>query len=222
MNLVFYGGGDAEDNLYLDEQLLSIPSKSAKLQMTFIPSSSYQSEYEFEDFVKQYSKFKVKRFLKLSLDEHFSSSMEEAVLKSDIIFLGGGNTYYFLFWLRKTKFLNKLTEWVKAGGILSGLSAGAIIMTRNIHLAGIPDFDRDINEDNLKNFKAMNLCRFEFFPHYKNSKRYDDALIEYSQNKKHPIYASKDGSGVIRSTNELRFIGQNYCFFQGKKTTLIK
>lgn len=222
MNLVFYGGGDAEDNFHLDEQLLNIPSRKTNLQMTFIPSSSYQSEFEFEDFVDQYSKFKVKRFLKLSLDEHFSLSMQEAVLRSDIIFLGGGNTYYFLFWLKKTKFLNKLIEWVKAGGVLSGLSAGAIIMTRNIHLAGIPDFDRDINEDNMKNFKAMNLCRFEFFPHYRNSKRYDEALVDYSKNKKHPIYASKDGSGIILSTNELRFVGQNYCFFDGKKVTLIK
>ena len=222
MNLVFYGGGDAEDNLHLDEQLLSIPKTSTNLQMTYIPSSSYQSDFEFEEFVNQYSKFKVKRFLKLSLDEHFSLAMQEAVLRSDIIFLGGGNTYYFLFWLKKTRFLSLLSAWARNGGILSGLSAGAIIMTKNIHLAGIPDFDRDINEDNMKNFKAMNLCRFEFFPHYKNSKRYDQALLDYSKNIKRPVYASKDGSGVILSQNELRFIGQNYCFFDGKKITLAK
>lgn len=222
MNLVFYGGGDAEDNLYLDEQMLSMLKNRSNLQMTYIPSSSYLSEYEFEDFINQYSKFKVTKFLKLNLDEHFSLSMQEAVLRSDIIFLGGGNTYYFLFWLKKTKFLSLLSNWVKSGGVLSGLSAGAIIMTRNIHLAGIPDFDRDINEDNLKNFKAMNLTRFEFFPHYRNSKRYDQALLEYSEGLKYPIYASKDGSGIIVSKDELRFIGLNYCFFGGKKITLTK
>lgn len=222
MNLVFYGGGDAEDNTYLDEQMFSLLKKKNNIQMTFIPSSSYLSDYEFDEFIKQYKKFKVKKFLKLDIDEHFSRSMQEAVLKSDIIFLGGGNTYYFLFWLRKTKFLQLLSQWVRNGGILSGLSAGAIIMTRNIHLAGIPDFDRDINEDNMKNFKAMNLSRFEFFPHYRNSKRYDQALLEYSRDKQHPIYASKDGSGVILSENELRFIGNNYCFFDGKKLTLFK
>ena len=49
MNLVFYGGGDAEDNLHLDEQLFSIPKTSTNLQMTYIPSSSYQSDFEFEE-----------------------------------------------------------------------------------------------------------------------------------------------------------------------------
>ena len=222
MNLAFYGGGDHNDNLSLDKELIGLVGKKKNIQMTYIPSSGYLSDTEYKQFIKHYSRFQIKKFITIHIDEHFSSVLKEAVLKSDIIFLGGGNTYYFLYWLRKTKFLGLLKKWVKSGGVLAGLSAGGIIMSPNINTAGMPDFDRDENEDGLKNLKSLGLVDFEFFPHYRNSKRYDDILIKYSKKLGKPLYAAKDGSGIIVSSNGLKFIGQNYQFFQGKKVTLSK
>ncbi len=222
MNLAFYGGGDHLDNLALDKELISLSKRPNNLQMTYIPSSNYQADIEFHEFIKHYSRFQIKKFLTINLDEYFSPILEKAILRSDIIYLGGGNTYYFLYWLRKTKFLSSLKQWVDAGGVLAGLSAGAIIMAPKITTAGMPDFDRDENEINLKNLKSMGLVQFEFFPHYRNSKRYDEALIKYSRELDYPLYASKDGSGIIVSSNQLKFIGYNYAFIGGKKVTLSK
>lgn len=222
MNLAFYGGGDHLDNLDLDKELIKFLGRKKKPQVTYIPSSGYLADIEFREFTKHYSRFKITNFLTLNIDEYFSPVLQRAVLQSDIIYLGGGNTYHFLYWLRKTKFLNLLKAWVHSGGVLVGLSAGAIIMGPNINTAGMPDFDRDENEDNLKNLKSMGLVDFEFFPHYKNSKRYDEVLLKYSRKITTPIYASKDGSGIIVSTNQINFIGHNYAFIKGKKVTLSK
>ena len=55
--------------------------------------------------------FNVEKISK-KLDMSNKSFLEE-VLKSDVIHLGGGNTYYFLKHLRKSKMLGVLKKYVK-------------------------------------------------------------------------------------------------------------
>ena len=95
MKLVFYGGGDSKDNVPVDKSLIRMIDKKSPL-FTYIPSSSIDSDIEFVEFVKQYKKYKVKRFLTYPLDTLSDDVLTEQVFKSDVIHLGGGNTYYFL------------------------------------------------------------------------------------------------------------------------------
>ena len=60
------------------------------------------------------------------------------LLKSDLIFLGGGNTFYFLKHLKSTGLIDELKTFAANGGVLCGLSAGAIIMTPHVHTASFP------------------------------------------------------------------------------------
>ena len=94
-------------------------------------------------------------------------------------------------------------------------------MTPNINTAGFPDFDCDDNYMKLKNWKALNLVPFEFFPHYVNSKRYMEELRSYSKTTKFPVYAIPDGSGIVVKDTEIRFVGRPYCFINGKKIRMI-
>ena len=216
MKLVFYGGGDSNDNIQVDKSLIKMVDKESPL-FTFIPSCSIDADIEFLDFVKQYKKFKVKRFLTFPLDTITDDVLLEQVFKSDVIHLGGGNTYYFLKTLRKRKLMSEFKKFVKRGGILTGLSAGAILMTPQIDTASFPEFDKDDNDCNIRNFKSLNLVDFEFFPHYKNSKRYDMELIKHSKTTASPVYACYDGSGIIVNSGELQFVGKVYVFINGKK-----
>lgn len=219
MKLVFYSGGHEEENTLLDQQLLKLVGKEDPL-ITFIPSCSYESELYFKEFIEQYQRFGVKRFLHFPIDIPYDDILLNEVLKSDVIHLGGGNTFYFIKHLKKTGMLSRLKSFVKEGGILTGLSAGAIIMSPRIDTASFPEFDCDENADNVRSFKAMNLVHFEFFPHYKNSKRYDKELLRYSKQRAIPLYACPDGSGIIVDHENVTFSGKTYCFFQGKKTMI--
>ena len=216
MKLVFYSGGDFEDNFELDKLTLSLCEKENP-KITFIPSWSYESEYDFRHFVDQFSRHGVTQFLHFPVDIPFDETLFREAFKSDIIHLDGGNTYYFLKSLRKAGMLKLLKEFVSNGGILTGLSAGGIIMTPNISTAGFPDFDKDDNEVKISNFKSMNLVKFEFFPHYKNSSRYDKDLIIHSKKINVPIYALPDGSGIVIEDHSIKFHGPCYCFFKGQK-----
>lgn len=216
MKLAFYSGGFDYENPTLDKHLIQVLDRKDP-QVTFVPSSSYLSHMEFKRFVGQYKRFGVKKFLHFPIDVPFTEVLKSEVFNSDLIHLGGGNTFYFLKHLRRCRLMKKLREFVHEGGMLSGLSAGAILMTRSVETASFPDFDRDENEEGVTNFKGLGLVNFEFFPHYKNSMRYDQALLKHSLRTHNPIYASVDGSGLVVAHGQRRFVGKNFCFFQGKK-----
>jgi dipeptidase E len=219
MKLVFYSGGDEVQNSCIDKSFVDLIGKKNPL-VTFIPSSSYLAEQEFKTFIRHYSKYKIKKFLHFPVDIPFDQTLLNEVFKSDAIHLGGGNTFYFLNSLRRNNLIFQLKKFVERGGILTGLSAGAILMTENIETAGYPEFDRDENEVGLKNLSSLNLVDFLFFPHFRNSLRYDSAFKRFSKSKKKNIYACPDGSGVVVNGDEIRFLGRVFVFSQGCKITI--
>ncbi len=219
MKLAFYSGGDEYENHNLDIECLELIDSSDPT-FTFIPSSSYDGENEFREFVKQYKFFGVNRFIYFPIDVPQDKVLLSEVFSSDFIHLGGGNTYHFLKCLRQRSLIPFLTEFALGGGVLCGLSAGAILMTPNISTAGYPHFDRDENEDGIKNFKGMNLVKFEFFPHYRNSPRYDKELIKESKKASLPIFAVPDGSGILKEEDKLTLVGKVWCFHKGVKVLL--
>lgn len=219
MNLVLYSGGDEKENEPLDQAFLELLKKPNPV-VTFIPSSSYLSEQEFKTFVRHYSKYKITRFIHFPIDVPFDQILFQEVMRSDAIHLAGGNTFYFLNSLRKTKLLPQLKAFAKNGGLLTGLSAGAIMMTENIQMAGFPEFDRDENTVNISNLSALNLVDFLFFPHFKNSARYDSEFKKYTKTCSKVMYACPDGAGIVVRDNEIRFIGKCFAFSQGHKFSI--
>ena len=116
--------------------------------------------------------------------------------------------------------LAKLRQFVRLGGVLTGMSAGGILMNPTIASAGYPSFDKDANEENIKNLNALNLVKFEFYPHYRNSPRYDRHLSDRSKNISHPVYACPDEGGIAIEEDKMTFVGRCGIFFQGKKYSL--
>lgn len=219
MKLVLYSGGSEEDNNYLNQRALDLTEvKSPKLAL--IPSSSYDAEDDFKFFVKEFSELGVQRFMLFCVDTPYTKTLLNELLKSDLIFLGGGNTFYFLKHLKKSGMFKHFKKFLKRGGVLCGLSAGAIVLTPHVHTATFPHFDRDENPWDMKNLSAMRLANFEFFPHYKNSSRYDAELLFHSKKSKIPLYACPDGGGIIVENNQISFCGKCHQFYQGKKLTL--
>lgn len=216
MKLVLYSGGNEKENKSLDKAFLDLLGKKNPV-ITFIPSSSYLSEQEFKAFVRHYSGYKITRFIHFPIDVPFDKILFQEVMRSDAIHLAGGNTFYFLHSLRKSKLLSQLKTFVKNGGVLTGLSAGAILMTQDVEMAAYPDFDRDENTVGISNLEALKLLDFCFFPHFKNSARYDVVFKKYTKLKGKVIYACPDGAGIVVNGEEIRFVGKCYAYSEGHK-----
>lgn len=223
VKLIFYSGGAESENRLLDDILIKQFCHTSDPLMTFIPACSFDAQIDFRDFVVHYQKnYRVKRFLYFPIDVPIDRTLKREVLKSHIIHIGGGNTFYLLKYLRSSGFDKELKIFVKKGGILTGLSAGAIVMTPNITTASFPSFDCDENIENLVNLAAMNLCNFEFFPHYKNSARYKKELLKYSYKINHPLWACPDGSGIAFANQQFTFVGKAFGFYQGRAFNILK
>lgn len=219
MKLVLYGGGHEEENLHLDAEAIRLANVEDP-RVTYIPSCSYDSEIDFIAFVQNYRKLGLTRFIHFPIDVPYDQVLLGEAFSSDIIHLSGGNTYYFLKYLRKTGILSMLKKFVKDGGVLTGMSAGGILMTPDIATAGYPKFDCDQNDEKVKNLKALNIVPFDFFPHYKNSARYEKELVVQSKKIKRPVYAVPDHSGIVVEGNSMKFVGKTVCFHEGQKVPL--
>jgi dipeptidase E len=221
--LVLYSGGKTSKNHRIHQAMAQLASKRGRtsLSLTYIPFCSDDAEIYFQRAVRRYQKFGFKKFTCLPVDQSPNPALLSRALKSDVIYLAGGNTFYFLKHLRKSGLISELKKFVKEGGVLAGLSAGAIILTPHIHLAGYPDFDADENDVNLKNLRSLDLARFEFFPHYESTSRLDTALKRYSATTPFPIIACPDGSGLVLNGDQKTLVGESWIFSEGKKIAFI-
>ncbi len=220
MKLVFYSGGSLKENAELDREFLRLFGNGRKKRLpkiTYIPSSSEDLAEDFREFAEQYRRLGVKEIECLPVDRELKPADLRRALASDAIYLGGGNTFYFLHHLRRTKMLSKLKLFVKQGGVLMGLSAGGIMMTPSIKTAEVPSMEADENEVHLKDYRSIALVDFEFSPHYTGERRSDLELKKYSKRVKRPVYACDDGTGIIVNNGKLTFVGKVQAFINGEK-----
>lgn len=185
-------------------------------RLTFVASCYESADYYFEEFSERFGRFGFTNLHLLHLDRQVSASKIERALSSDLIYLSGGNTFYFLDSMHRTKFLPKLHEFVEKGGILAGNSAGAIIMTPEISTASYPEDDRDENDVGLEDWDALGLVNFEYYPHYDHSRYYKRVLTRASMESPHVIYAVTDGSGICINGPAISFFGEVYAYYNGE------
>jgi dipeptidase E len=229
--LVLYSGGQDKRNALIHESLLNLALRRQSgrqrdgIRMTYIPYAEEGAGAFYQRFVRRYRSFGGTHFEfvapddpSLQTDRKAFRHAEKTLLESDIVYLSGGNTFYYLHYLRKSGLLDVLRRFAAKGGVLAGLSAGGIIMTPHIGLAGYPDFDRDDNAVNLtkRNEKALGLVDFEFFPHYSNSPRYREAMQHYSGETGVPLYACRDGSGLVIEGDCFTAHGEVWLFDRGQ------
>ena len=103
--------------------------------------------------MRRYAPFGIVDFLCLDLEQNPTRTQIREALKSEIVYLAGGNTFFFLHHLKRLGMLPLLRAFVRRGGVYAGLSAGALIMTPTIELAGIRGLDPDDNEIGLRDLE---------------------------------------------------------------------
>ena len=221
MKLVLYSGGQEPSNRLIHHALFQLVNPKRNKSMTYIPFCQDRSDFFFKKAIKRYQGVGFKRFHCLPVDVPFTRSDLNKAFESDVIYLAGGNTFYFLHHLRKSGLIPLLKQFVESGGVLAGLSAGAIILTPTIRIAGPPLPVPDDNDVKLNNLRSLGLVRFEFYPHYISTPKANHAILEYSRSTQSPIFACPDGSGITINENRMTFIEKVILFSGGKKVDIL-
>lgn len=192
----------------VDEALLRLLT-SKKAKIGYIPSRSDSQRKYFQRTREWYAKFGITDLLYFDIDQEFDGAKIDELMVCDAIHLSGGNTYYFLDALQRKGLLSYLRTFVEKGGVLIGVSAGSIIMSKTIAVTQIDDdLGGDQNEVGLEDLTALGFVDFEFFPHFdKASVEIERRLKEYSQRVGSVIYACGDGDGIVIDGDNIQFFG---------------
>ena len=189
----------------VDKELIALLGKSSPV-IGYIPSNADPPRKYYKERQAYYSRMEMDLQVYFELDKEYQPNLLESLLSCDGIHLSGGNTYYFLYWLRKRKMLEPLRRYVEQGGVLIGVSAGSILMSPDISICPLY-----INEpiEVETDFSSLNLVDFAFAPHYRSIRMSTNmsALQEYSRNHQIVVYACQDSGGIVVREEDVTCIG---------------
>lgn len=154
------------------DKILSIINKNPhNLRLLFIPTAANIND-DKSCVIKDKNKLKSLGFqiIELDISNTKSDDIKKAVSDIDVLYVCGGNTFYLLQELRKTRFDKILKELINSNIIYIGSSAGSAVLCPTIeYLKEIDDYKLATE---LKSFKGLNIVDFLLFPHY------DDKMLK--------------------------------------------
>lgn len=128
------------------EELVGKPAKDTKV--AFIPTAANSERDDKEWLINDLYRIKQQGYY-VDLIELTALSLDDlmkALDDKDVIFVGGGNTFYLSYWLQKSGLFKQLPELLKTK-VYAGISAGSMIMGESLVLSSQAQKDPKAFED---------------------------------------------------------------------------
>ena len=112
----------------------------------------------------------------------------------DVVYVCGGNTFLYLYGIRRTGMDKAITKFAKSGGLYYGISAGSIVAGPDIaFIAPLdnPSLVRSLSTVKLTHVKGLGLTNIAIAPHY-NKKEYISIIDGFQAKSKFPIMPLTD------------------------------
>ena len=213
--IVAIGGGEIGrpgfpvETTSIDKEIIFLSGKK-KPKLLFIPTASSDSESYFEVVKKHFGKrlgcdVDVLYLIKEKLSK---KEIEDKILKSDIIYVGGGNTLKMMKVWRKLGIDKMLLKARDKGIVLSGVSAGAICWFS----FGLSDSLLFLNKNApMIKVRGLGFVKFLFCPHYDFEKQRELELKKMME--------KTTGIAVaVENCCAIEIINNNYRVISSKKT----
>ncbi|MGI8386232.1 Type 1 glutamine amidotransferase-like domain-containing protein [Robertmurraya sp. P23] len=169
----------------------------------YIPSQTDRERIYYNKSKPFFSSIGINNFVYFDVDEEYDERRMDELLRCDGVYLSGGNTFSFLERLKTRGMIENIQRMVEAGKPLIGVSAGAIMMSDTINMAGFVDN----NAIGLEDLCGLQLVPFEFMPHWGKHQSQLAQLRDYSSRTGKKIYACFDGSGIIVTEGKVEGYG---------------
>lgn len=157
----------------------------------FIPTASHDSMPYYNTFHKMYTGvFNIKTDVALTVyGEMNMEKIKDKFLKSDFIYVGGGDTVYMLRHWKQTGLLDLIRDAYERGVILCGLSAGAICWFEKMYT------DSELVNADAKYsvYDGLGWLKGEISPHYNHRMLDFDEILRYNNTCS---YALEDNSAI--------------------------
>lgn len=188
-----------------DELLKIIPKSPTNLTVAFIPTGADLSEDPWYMLADRKTLVDLGfRVIDLPLKGKLKTEVKEVLDQADIIFVGGGNTFYLLDEANKSGFSELVPDYVNKGVIYVGGSAGSYIACPTIEAAGWMNADRNVV--NITDLTAMNLIPYIIKAHYSPEKT--EAIKTAIQNCKYEIKILTDKQALLAIDDNYQIVGE--------------
>lgn len=190
--------------------LVGLPND--KVHIAFIPTAANVEEGDKRWLIDDYSNIRKQNY-------GFIDIVDISVLPKDIwhyrikranvIFVGGGNTFYLLSWLKKSGLEKILPELLKTR-VYVGISAGSMVPTVNLRMS---TSQKSYSEKvfPLKNDEGLGLVNFHIRPHL-NSEHFPklrvDNIKEIAKEIPEPVYAIDDNTAIVVIDNKIDVVSE--------------
>lgn len=211
-------------NPSIENALEGLVGKSRdETHIAFVPTAAFQAgrltpdsfDWLADDIyrIKEYCQF----IDIISLMDVNKNELNKRLKDSDVIFVGGGNTFYLSYCMEKSGMFDMLPELLKTR-VYAGISAGSMITTPTLRTASeaINNREKFVDEEyeelgpkGRALARTANLVDFVVRPHF-NSKYFPkisgDFLKKIAQDIDVPLYAIDDDSAIKVIDGEIEVI----------------
>jgi len=190
----------------MDQVVSLLPKKPSDLKVAFVPIAAdpYDESPWMDMDREKLREFGFKTF-DLDLKNKSENHVRDSLKNADVVFVGGGNTFYLLQKMRESDADRAIKDFVDNSGIYIGVSAGSVVAGPDISL--VKDFDNP-DAAQLDSSKGLRLVDFAVLPHYgkdKYGQLHDQVMKQYGQ--KYEIVPVTDEQFVYVSDNKSQIIG---------------
>ena len=208
MKLLLTSGGVTNDSIA--QALEDLVGKQPKdIKIAFIPTAANLDRSSKEWLIRDEYRL-IERGYEVDIIELTAvktPALKQALEAADVIFLGGGNTFYLSYWLEKSGLADMLPELLETR-VYAGISAGSIVAGSSLvlssHALNNPQAFQDQDYDELgpegeSSGFTLKFVDLIFRPHL-NSRFFTSARIDLLEEKvkglSSDVYALDDDSAL--------------------------
>jgi dipeptidase E len=183
MKLLLTSGGISNSSIAIAlEKLVQKPRSEIKI--AFIPTAVHVEKGNKDWFLKQFSDLLKYEFTWVDIVDISADSFDwkPRLEEADVIYVGGGNTFYLLDEVRRSGFDTWIKEHIE-NKVYVGGSAGSIIATPSIGLASVEPSDENVT--GVTDLTGLNFVKFELSPH-------TPSMIPHEANEKYAASISNE------------------------------
>ena len=204
--IVAIAGGDLQSNLPINKYIVNMDNRNNH-NLLFIGTASKDAEGYINNIRVTFEQMNCYvKALCLSTKEYSSKEIDELLEWADIIYVGGGNTFYMMEVWRKYELDIKLREiYLNDTAILTGISAGAMCWFNCGHsdsevfwINGEVGFGW-VND-------LLNLHQYAYCPHYEERV---DSFNEMMLDKLLPGLAMESDTAFVEENSRIKYIKSN-------------
>lgn len=200
-------------NKSIKKVFFDLAGKSAgEIKVAFIPTASNIEAGDKSWLINDLATLNEMGFAQLDIVEIAAvpkSVWRPRLEEADVLYFSGGNTYFLLYWIKRSGLSGVLPELLKSR-IWVGVSAGSMVPGIGI----INDEDRTVAKDILGEdvgIKGLGYVDFSLKSHYRSpsfDNKDEASVVREAEQFEEPMYAIDDNSAIVIDGDKLEVVSE--------------